>query len=74
LELIVENQLLRFNTEIKQELRNHQLPKILEKASQVGHLMVVANRIFPAIKEELRQHQMPILKPMEIVGFEVREK
>ena len=62
IELTVENHTLKFNTEIKQELRNHQLPKIINQAERFGPLMVVANRIFPKIKEELRQHQIAYLE------------
>ena len=47
IELFVENQPLKFNIEIKQELRNHQLPKIIDQAQHLGPLMVIANRIFP---------------------------
>jgi hypothetical protein len=62
IELFVENQALKFNIEIKQELRNHQLPKIIDQAQQLGPLMVIANRIFPKIKEELRQNQIAYLE------------
>jgi hypothetical protein len=62
MELVIENQLLKFNTEIKQELRNHQLPKIIDQAQQTGPLMVVANRIFPKIKEELRHNHIAYLE------------
>lgn len=61
-EFFAENNNLKFNVEIKQELRNHQLPKIIEQAQRLGPMMVVANRIFPKIKEELRQHQIAYLE------------
>lgn len=61
-ELKIENENLKFNVEIKQELRNHQLPKIIEQAQKFGAMMVVANRIFPKIKEELRQHEIAYLE------------
>jgi hypothetical protein len=58
----INNQKIKFNTEIKQELRNHQLPKILEQAQSFEPLLVIANRIFPTIKEELRQHNIAYLE------------
>lgn len=61
-ELTVDKQRLVFNTEIKTELRNHQLPQIYNKATQFEPLLVIAKRIFPAIKEELRQKQIAYLE------------
>ncbi len=61
-EMMVENHPIKFNTEIKQELRIHQLPKIIDQAKRFGPLMVVANRIFPKIKEELRHHGIAYLE------------
>ena len=69
MELIIENQPLKFNVEIKQELRNHQLPKIIEMAQRYGSLMVVANRIFPKIKQELRQNQIAYLETNGNIWF-----
>jgi hypothetical protein len=60
--MIIENHPMKFNTEIKQELRNHQLPKIIDQAKRFGPLMVVANRIFPKIKEELRHNDIAYLE------------
>ncbi|MDR6560797.1 MULTISPECIES: type IV toxin-antitoxin system AbiEi family antitoxin [unclassified Arcicella] len=62
MELIIDQQLLKFNVEVKQELRNHQLAKIIEMEQRYGSLMVVANRIFPNIKQELRQNQIAYLE------------
>ncbi|NBB19073.1 hypothetical protein GVN20_06880 [Runella sp. CRIBMP] len=62
IELIVGNHSLKFHVEIKQELRNHQLPKLIEQAQRDGSLMVVANRIFPKIKEELRLNKIAHLE------------
>lgn len=53
-EFFFNNQYIKLNTEIRQELRNHQLPKIIEQADRLGPLLVVANHLFPKIKEELR--------------------
>ncbi len=57
IELIVEGQPVKFNAEVKQELRSHQLLKIIDQANRFGPLIIVANRIFPKIKEELRQNK-----------------
>jgi hypothetical protein len=40
--------------EIKKELRPYQLPEILEKFKHHHPLMVVAEKIYPALKQELR--------------------
>jgi hypothetical protein len=62
LDLTIENRIIQFNVEIKKELRNHQLPMIMELAKKHRPLILVAERIFPAIKEELRQHQIAYLE------------
>jgi hypothetical protein len=62
MELIVENHPVKFNAEIKQELRNHQLPQIIQQAERFAPLIVVANRIFPKIKEELRNNHIAYLE------------
>ena len=62
MEIIFDNRHVKFNTEIKQELRNHQLPQIIAQAERFGPLIVVANRIFPKIKEELRQKRIAYLE------------
>lgn len=61
-EFFFDNQQVKLNTEIRQELRNHQLPKIIEQADRFGPLLVVANRLFPKIKEELRQKHIAYLE------------
>lgn len=62
IQLTVENHPIKFNTEIKQELRNHQLPKIIDQAERFAPLMVVANHIFSNIKAELRQKRIAYLE------------
>jgi len=58
----INKQQLTFNAEIKQELRNHQLPVILEQAKLFAPLIVVAGRLFPKIKEALRNNQVAYLE------------
>ncbi len=62
IEIMIDNQLVGFNVEIKQELRNHQLPKIIDQANRFAPLMVVATHIFPKIKEELRRNNIGYLE------------
>src|ERR1035437_6918498 len=61
-EIIYENQTITFNAEIKQELRNHQLPQIFALANLFKPLIVIAQRIFPKIKEELRGKHIAYLE------------
>jgi hypothetical protein len=49
------NNVRHFIVEVKNEIRNHQLPKILDLATQHPNFMVVAERIFPVIKQLLRE-------------------
>lgn len=63
LELKIDNFLtIKFNAEIKQELRNYQLDQIITQANRFKPLMVVAYRIFPKIKEELIKNQIAYLE------------
>lgn len=61
-EIKYDGKLLQFNAVIKKELRQHQLPVLIEQAEQYGDLMVVAGRIFPKIKQELRDNQIAYLE------------
>ncbi|GAC1424286.1 MAG: hypothetical protein NVSMB7_00230 [Chitinophagaceae bacterium] len=47
--------------EVKKELREHQLPKLLEMAERYPAFMVVAERIFPTLKELLREKKIGYL-------------
>jgi len=61
LDLYMPNKIRHFIVEVKKELRNHQLPKILDMATQHPNFMVVAQRIFPAIKHLLREKNIGYL-------------
>lgn len=61
-DFIINNRDVKVFVEIKNELRNHQLPMILERANRFHPLMIVANRIFPKIKEELRANKIAYLE------------
>lgn len=53
---------IKYNAEIKQELRTHQLYKIFDQANLYNPLIIIANRIFPKIKEELRKNNIAYLE------------
>lgn len=59
--LQMENNNIQFFVEVKKELREYQLPKILEMARFYQPMMVVAERIFPNIKEKLRENKIGYL-------------
>ncbi len=61
LELKLPKGKLQFVIEAKRELRQYQLPQLLELAQKHHPLMVVANNIFPALKEQLREHKIGYL-------------
>jgi hypothetical protein len=62
LDIVVGGKPLHFLLEVKGELRNHNLLKILKQANQWKNLMIVANRIWPGVKEELRAKQIAYLE------------
>ena len=62
IEFAIDHLQIRLRTTIRQELRNHQLPKLIEQADRLGPLLVVANHLFPKIKEELRQKHIAYLE------------
>jgi hypothetical protein len=61
IDFLFENKKLRLYVEVKKELRNHQLPQILEMARKYKPFMVIAERIFPALKEILRDNKIGYL-------------
>lgn len=62
LTLALNGDRLRFNIEIKTELRNHQLPRILDYKRRHQPFMVVAGRLFPKMREQLKQNNIPYLE------------
>jgi hypothetical protein len=60
--IVINDNDLKFNLEIKRELRNYQMPQIIEMATAYKPLIIVATKIFPKIKEELRQHNISYLE------------
>ncbi len=53
---------LKFVLEVKRELRNHNLQKVLTQATNHDNFMVLADRILPGIKEELRAKHIAYLE------------
>lgn len=62
LTLTLENERIRFNTEVKTELRNHVIPQILDYNTRYAPFLLVVGRLFPKIKEQLRQHNVAYLE------------
>lgn len=61
IDLTFESTRIHFYVEIKKELREHHLQKIIEQTKIHQPLMVVAERIFPKLKEKLREHKIGYL-------------
>ncbi len=51
----VGNKTLNFLLEVKRELRNHNLNRVLDQAATFDNFLLLANRILPGIKQELRE-------------------
>ena len=60
--LTLENRIIKYNMEIKNELRNHQLNNIMALNQQFHPIMVVAVHLFPTIKKELRDNNIAYLE------------
>ena len=62
LKLNIADEVVLYNVELKDELRNQQLQKVIEDNIVNPPIMVVANRIFPKIKEQLRMNNIAYLE------------
>jgi hypothetical protein len=60
--LTIENKHIRYNIEIKNELRGHQLNQIFDLNRKHPPVMMVAAHLFPKIKEELRQNNVAYME------------
>ncbi len=56
IEFVLNHNTIKFNAEVKNNLRAINLPLIYELAKEQAPLMIVADLILPKIKEELRNH------------------
>jgi hypothetical protein len=62
IEFTLEENLIKMNAEVKNNLRTIHLPQIYKLAKNHAPLMVIADHIFPKIKEELRNHNIAYLE------------
>lgn len=58
---LFENKKVHVYVEVKNELRNHQMPQIVERSKKYKPFMVIADRIFPSLKEILRENNIGYL-------------
>lgn len=61
IDLYFKDKDLHFYVEVKKEVRNHQLPFLITQAKRYHPLMIIAEKIYPAVKEQLRENKIPYL-------------
>lgn len=59
--LSINGKELKFKAEIKRELREYHMDRVLEQASRYQPFLLIADRLFPAQKERLREHNVSYL-------------
>jgi hypothetical protein len=62
IEFRINNNRLKLHTQIKKEIRIHQLPQLFAMAERYKPLMIVAQHLFPIVKEELREKGVAYLE------------
>lgn len=62
LHMTIDHNIIKFNVEVKKDLRNSQLPTLMMLAKKYPPLLVIANTIFPKLKEELRINNIAYLE------------
>ena len=62
LNLCIGTQYYKFNTEVKNQIRNHHLPEILDMANLYAPIIVIAKYIQAEIKENLRHNNIAYLE------------
>jgi hypothetical protein len=72
--ITIDDQEILFNVEIKKELREHQLPKIVITANDYPPLMIIAHYLRPKIKEELRKRNIAYLEKNGNIFFKQKGK
>jgi hypothetical protein len=60
--LTIDDKPIKYNIEIKNELRGHQLNQVLDLNKKHPPLMMVATHLVPKIKEELRQNNIAYME------------
>lgn len=53
---------IRLIAEIKKEIRQHQIPQLLERKSEFNNFILVAERLHPAIKKRLQEEKIAYLE------------
>jgi hypothetical protein len=48
--------------EVKADLRSHQIARIIERAAEVDHFILIAQRLSPAVKQELRKEKISYIE------------
>ncbi|WP_345006298.1 type IV toxin-antitoxin system AbiEi family antitoxin [Snuella lapsa] len=62
LELTMNNQKILMIVEVKKDVKNHQLLKIIEYNNRYENFLLVAERLYPKIKKELRDNRVNYLE------------
>lgn len=58
LTLKINNKNFILNTEIKKDLKNHQIDNILKKNKEVENFLLVAERLYPKVRDQLRKNEI----------------
>jgi len=61
LDFYFHNENVHFLVEVKRELREYQLPALVDLHYKYPNFLVIAERIFPTLKEKLREHKIGYL-------------
>jgi len=58
LDIIINNHKLKFNVEVKKEVKNHQLYNIIEYKNRFDDFLLIAERLYPKTKRQLRENNI----------------
>lgn len=61
LHILLKNKKIRLTADVKRELREYHLQKLLEMKHKNDDLIVIAERIFPTLKAKLREYEIAYL-------------
>ncbi|WP_339917419.1 type IV toxin-antitoxin system AbiEi family antitoxin [Yeosuana marina] len=62
LDLTINNQNVIMLVEVKKDVKNHQLFKIIEYNNRFENFLLVAEKLYPKVKKELRENQVNYLE------------
>ena len=60
--LTIDNRKLKFDAEVKKEVRMHQIEHLIERYTGKYPMMLIAERLYPKVKKELRDREIPYLE------------